>query len=152
MAKNDKQLPEPLQWIQLIINIARVAIYLAMFIFWLVEFVFNPANNSDYYLYFGHTYQVAGVACAGENQTWQLEMAAIEQNGKSNFAKAIITRQKVAEEHNQRAWIELRPKASLVFPCLEDGTETEVALIWDVYPDRAYLRVHPQHEVWEVNR
>lgn len=152
MAKSKDELPEPLQWIQLLVNIARLAIYLAMFIFWLMEFVFNPSNNFDYNLLPGHIYQLAGVSCAGENQTWQIEVATIEKNGKSHFAKAISARQKVAAEHNQRAWVELRPKATLTFPCLEDGTQSEVALIWDVYPDRVYLRVHPQHEIWEVDR
>ncbi len=148
MAWKKKEEDEDLNWascLKALADLVRILIYLAIGVWWLVEFVFNPNHNISTYFLAEHTYGMS-VQCREEYQRWELRVDAIEDN-------ATVTRWQVDRDGNRTSEdsIEISEKNDLTFPC---GDEEVVAgLVWSIDPEEGiHFRAPRSFEIWEVEK
>lgn len=137
---------EDINWascLKAIADLIRILIYVAIGIWWLVEFVFNPNHNVSTYFLVEHTYGMA-VQCQEQYQRWELRVDSIDNT-------ATITRWQVDRAGNRSGeeTIEISEKNDLTFPC---GDEEVVAgLVWSIDEEEGvHFRAPRSFEIWEV--
>ncbi len=144
--KKDEE--EDLNWascLKALADLIRILIYVAIGVWWIIEFVFNPNRNVSTYFLAEHTYGMA-VQCREEYQRWELRVDTIEDS-------ATVTRWKVSREGitQSEETVEITEKNDLTFPC---GDEEVVAgLVWSVDQEEGiHFRAPRSFEIWEVEK
>lgn len=145
--KKDKE-EEDLNWsscLKGIVDLIRILIYVAIGIWWIIEFVFNPNRNVSTYFLAEHTYGMA-VQCRGEYQRWEVRVDLIEDT-------ATVTRRQIDREgdRSEPETLEISEKNDLTFPC---GDEEVVAgLVWSINEEEGvHFRAPKSFEIWEVDK
>lgn len=143
-----KQDEEDINWascLKALADLIRILIYVAIGIWWIIEFVFNPNRNVSTHFLIEHTYGMA-VQCQEEYTRWELRIDAIED-------RATVTRRRVDREGNlsDGETVEISEKNDLTFPC---GDEEVVAgLVWSIDDEEGvHFRAPRSFEIWEVER